>query len=85
MRRGMRRRWLVGAACLVTLVAVTIAAGSARQTVNSIGMALIEIPAGSFEMGVDSMPIPEELTKGPNGVIYDRPGNRGDYDEAPVH
>ena len=81
----MRRRWLVAAACLAAWVAVTIAADSARQTVNSIGMTLIEIPAGSFQMGVDSTPIPDTLTKGPSGVIYDRPSNQGDYDEAPVH
>ena len=81
----MRRRWLVLAVRLAALVAVTMAADSARPTVNSIGMTLIEIPAGSSEMGADSTPIPDALTKGPNGVIYDRPGNQGDYDEAPVH
>jgi formylglycine-generating enzyme required for sulfatase activity len=75
----------VVAVCVAGLVAVTIAADSGRPTVNSIGMTLIEIPAGSFEMGVDSTPIPQELTKGPNGVIYGRPGNQGDYDETPVH
>ncbi len=41
--------------------------------VNSIGMVLVRIAPGSFEMGVDSMPIPKELLKGPSGVIYDRP------------
>lgn len=81
----MRRRWVVTAGCLTALVAVTIAADSARPTVNSLGMTLVEIPAGSFQMGVDSTPIAEALTKGPNGVIYDRPSNQGDYDEAPVH
>ena len=62
-----------------------LAADAPRQTTNSIGIALVEIPAGSFQMGVDSTPIPDELLKGPNGVIYDRPSNEGDYDEAPVH
>ena len=81
----MRRRWRAAAACLAAWAAVTIAADSARQTVNSIGMTLIEIPAGSSQMGVDSTPIPDSLLKGPNGVIYDRPSNQGDYDEAPVH
>ena len=63
-RSAMRRRWLVVAArlaALAALVAVTIAADSARPTVNSLGMTLIEIPAGSFEMGVDSTPIPDTL------------------------
>ncbi|MCU1239067.1 MAG: aerobic sulfatase maturase family protein, partial [Candidatus Solibacter sp.] len=74
------RQWMAAAAC-----AALLAAEGARQTTNSIGIALVEIPAGSFQMGVDSTPIPAELLKGPNGVIYDRPSNEGDYDEAPVH
>ena len=74
------RKWMLAAGCSVML-----AAEGARRTTNSIGIALVEIPAGSFQMGVDSTPIPEELLKGPNGVIYDRPSNEGDYDEAPVH
>ena len=60
----MRRRWRAAAACLAAWAAVTIAADSARQTVNSIGMTLIEIPAGSFQMGVDSRPSPTHSSKG---------------------
>ena len=75
----LKYQWAL-AAC-----AVMLAADGAKQTTNSIGIALVEIPAGSFQMGVDSTPIPAELLKGPNGVIYDRPSNEGDYDEAPVH
>ncbi len=48
-------------------------------------MALVTVQPGSFEMGVDSVPLPAELLKGPQGVIYDRPSNAGDYDESPVH
>ena len=33
---------------------------------------------------MDSTPIAAPLLKGPSGVIYDRPSNEGDYDEAPV-
>ena len=73
------RQWLIAAGC------IALAAHAARETTNSIGIALVEIPAGSFQMGVDSTPIPAELLKGPSGVIYDRPSNEGDYDEAPVH
>jgi len=66
-------------------VAVLIAAAPPAGSVNSIGMALVRIAPGTFEMGVDSTPLPQDLIKGPNGVIYDRPSNLGDYDEAPVH
>ncbi|HXK04534.1 MAG TPA: SUMF1/EgtB/PvdO family nonheme iron enzyme [Verrucomicrobiae bacterium] len=52
---------------------------------NSIGMQLIRIEPGTFEMGVDSVPIPAALLKGPGSVIYDRPSAEGDYDEVPVH
>ena len=65
--------------------AAMLAGEGAKQTTNSIGIALVEIPAGSFQMGVDSTPIPAELLKGPTGVIYDRPSSEGDYDETPVH
>jgi len=54
-------------------------------SLNSIGMRLVTIEPGSFEMGVDSTPLPADLLKGPSGVIYDRPSDAGDYDEAPVH
>lgn len=46
---------------------------------------LVEIKPGSFDMGVDSVPLPAALLKGPNGVIFDRSSNQGDYDEVPVH
>jgi formylglycine-generating enzyme required for sulfatase activity len=72
------------AAAIATAVAAVIAA-TPSANVNSIGISLVRIEPGSFEMGVDSTPLPKELTKGPSGVIYDRPYNLGDYDEAPVH
>src|SRR3954454_8271709 len=56
-----------------------------RQSVNSIGMTLVRIEPGSFEMGVDSVPLSPELTKGMSGVSWDRPDGNGDYDEVPVH
>ena len=73
----MKGWWVLG-------IAGAMAAAPAGN-VNSIGMALVRIAPGSFEMGVDSTPLPKELTKGPSGVIYDRPYDTGDYDEAPVH
>jgi formylglycine-generating enzyme required for sulfatase activity len=70
--------------CLAGLVAL-VAADTAGNPVNSIGMQLVDIKSGAFEMGVDSVPLPAPLLKGPNGVIFDRPSDEGDFDEAPVH
>ena len=52
---------------------------------DSLGMTLVEVPPGSFEMGVDSSPLSRSLTTGVPGVTFDRPSDQGDYDEAPVH
>jgi len=71
-------------AAAVAAVAALIAA-TPQGNVNSIGISLVRIEPGTFEMGVDSTPLPNSLTKGPSGVIYDRPYSFGDYDEAPVH
>ena len=75
----MTRCWAAGVA--VTL----IAAAATGVSVNSVGIALVRVAPGSFEMGVDSTPLPKSLTAGPNGVIYDRPTDLGDYDETPAH
>ena len=52
---------------------------------NSLGIALVRIAPGTFEMGVDSTPLPKSLLAGANGVVYDRTSADGDYDESPVH
>ncbi len=75
----MKRWWALGG------MAALIAAAPPAGNVNSIGMPLVRIAPGSFQMGVDSTPLAPALTKGPSGVIYDRPSNAGDYDETPVH
>jgi formylglycine-generating enzyme required for sulfatase activity len=62
-----------------------IAAAPPAGNVNSIGIEMVRVAPGSFEMGADSTPMPKTLTKGPSGVIYDRPSDSGDYDEVPVH
>jgi formylglycine-generating enzyme required for sulfatase activity len=72
---------LLGAGAVIA----ALLAASPSGSVNSIGISLVRVEPGNFEMGVDSTPIPKELTTGPSGVIYDRPSNLGDYDEAPVH
>ncbi|HEY2883559.1 MAG TPA: SUMF1/EgtB/PvdO family nonheme iron enzyme, partial [Pirellulales bacterium] len=53
--------------------------------INSIGMEFVDIAPGTFQMGVDSVPLADELLKGVNGIQYDRPTHDGDYDEVPVH
>ncbi|MFT3789419.1 MAG: SUMF1/EgtB/PvdO family nonheme iron enzyme [Tepidisphaeraceae bacterium] len=68
----------IGACCAAAL------AEPVMET-NSIGMKLVRIDAGEFEMGVDSVPLPPALTKGASGVTYDRTSDEGDYDETPVH
>jgi formylglycine-generating enzyme required for sulfatase activity len=66
------------------LAAVALLAAPDGVT-NSVGMRLVKVAAGSFDMGVDSTPLPHNLIAGPVGVIYDRPSDEGDYDEVPVH
>jgi formylglycine-generating enzyme required for sulfatase activity len=51
---------------------------------NSVGVALVPIQPGTFEMGVDSVPLPASITKAPKGAGSNRPPY-GDYDEVPVH
>jgi formylglycine-generating enzyme required for sulfatase activity len=72
--------------CIVLLAAAAVLlAASEDSPVNSIGIALVRVPAGAFEMGVDSTPLPKALITGPSGVVYDRTSNDGDYDETPAH
>lgn len=73
-------------ALFLTLAAsAALAAQSTRTTTNSIGISLVSIAPGAFEMGVDSVPIPLPITKGVSGASWDRPTQDGDYDETPVH
>ncbi len=82
-----RRRFAAvsATAAAIFLAAATLLFALADPPVNSLGMTLVTIAPGSFDMGVDSTPLPESLTKGVSGVTFDRPSNQGDYDEAPVH
>jgi len=57
----------------------TVEFPSEKTVVNSIGMRLARIEAGTFTMGGCRTPLPEELTDG-------RPHRaNGDYDERPAH
>lgn len=78
-RRSINRFFLIAAAFQLA------AAGFAAEQTNSLGMTLVKIAPGSFEMGVDSTPLPLELTKGVSGASWDRTDVYGDYDEVPVH
>jgi formylglycine-generating enzyme required for sulfatase activity len=82
-----RRGWWSG---VVVVASLAIGGGvrgeqGGRETTNSVGMKLVRVEPGSFEMGVDSAPLPPALTKGLRGVSWDRPDGNGDYDEIPVH
>jgi formylglycine-generating enzyme required for sulfatase activity len=72
-------------ALFVLLVAVIVAAAPRDANINSIGMSLVRIAPGTFEMGVDSVPLPKSVLAGASGVVYDRTSDAGDYDESPVH
>jgi formylglycine-generating enzyme required for sulfatase activity len=80
----MKRLW-VFSLVLAALIAAAIAAVPGGIEVNSIGMELARIAPGTFDMGVDSVPLPKSLIAGPVGVVYDRTSDAGDYDESPVH
>jgi formylglycine-generating enzyme required for sulfatase activity len=43
------------------------------------------INPGPFDMGIETVPLPEPITKGTFKVDYDRTSSDGDYDETPVH
>ena len=72
--------------CTVSLLlAVVLLSAAGDSSVNSVGMALVRVPAGTFTMGVDSVRLPKSLTAGASGVVYDRTSDAGDDDETPVH
>lgn len=77
--------WKNSLLLIAAIAAAATLAQTPARTVNDIGITLVRIPPGSFEMGVDSVPLPKSLLAGPPGVIYDRPSDQGDYDEVPVH
>jgi formylglycine-generating enzyme required for sulfatase activity len=72
--------WMVWVGC----GAIVFAAASAQRTVrNSVGMSLVDVPAGEFRMGSDVAAIPENVRAG-RGVMSERPAH-GDFDKAPAH
>jgi formylglycine-generating enzyme required for sulfatase activity len=77
-------KWPTFILAVAILVAILLAATPPRQQSNSVGITLIPIQPGTFEMGVDSIPLPDSITKAPKGAGSNRPAD-GDYDETPVH
>jgi formylglycine-generating enzyme required for sulfatase activity len=80
---GVTTRYAGLSVCFGLAVLALLAASD--SSTNSLGMHLVKVAPGSFDMGVDSTPLPHNLIAGPSGVIYDRPSDEGDYDEVPVH
>jgi formylglycine-generating enzyme required for sulfatase activity len=81
----MKRLWGFSLLLVAALIAAAPAVAPDSHEVNSIGMELVRIAPGTFEMGVDSVPLPKNLIAGPVGVVYDRTSDAGDYDETPIH
>lgn len=75
------KRWIASGALCVAAAMIWAADGGA----NSIGMAMVRIEPGTFEMGVDSTPLDAWLIMGVSGSSYDRQSRQGDFDEIPVH
>jgi formylglycine-generating enzyme required for sulfatase activity len=80
----VRYYYAIPAALCALAVALTAFDGAGAVEVNSVGMKLVRIQPGSFEMGVDSTPFSKQMVSAPKGTVYDR-STEGDYDETPVH
>ena len=81
---AVRFHYAIPAAVCGIAAALAAFDGAGASTVNSLGMKLVRIQPGSFEMGLDSTPFSREMISAPKGTVYDRPAG-GDYDETPVH
>ena len=68
-------------AILSAAILLVLLVGAGR---NTAGITLVPIQPGTFEMGVDSTPLPATITQAPKGAGSDRLSD-GDYDEVPVH
>ncbi|MHC4336247.1 MAG: hypothetical protein ACYSUV_21235 [Planctomycetota bacterium] len=87
----MRRTSLT--AYLMCLVVVLAAAETARadrrpkgkEYINSIGMKLVRIEPGEFQMGQIDTPLPSEILPIFRGRGLFDTLNEGDYDEKPLH
>ena len=64
---------------LATSISLDAAEYQSLQWINSIGMKMVRIPPGKFQMGYSETPLPKELT---TSLPY---REDGDYDEKPYH
>jgi formylglycine-generating enzyme required for sulfatase activity len=81
---AVRYHYAIPAVLCVLAAALAAFDGAGAVEVNSLGMQLVRIQPGSFEMGVDSTPFSRQMVSAPKGTVYDR-SPEGDYDETPVH
>jgi formylglycine-generating enzyme required for sulfatase activity len=72
----------------LSLISISIAVIAADETtnaqVNTIGIKLIRVEPGTFDMGIDPEPLPAELLKAVPRLMSGRQP-KGDYDETPRH
>ena len=81
---AVRYHYAFPAALCALAAALAAFDGAGAVEVNSVGIRLVRIQPGSFEMGVDSTPFSKQMVSAPKGTVYDRSAE-GDYDETPVH
>lgn len=70
----------LGIACMAAIAI----AQAPRTSTNSIGMKLVRIQPGTFQMGIDPAPLPPELLKAEPRFMSKRMPD-GDFDESPAH
>ena len=63
----------------IAAVAAAALLWSAAEDANSIGIAMVRIEPGAFQMGVDSTPLDAALIQGISGSSYDRQSAKGDW------
>jgi formylglycine-generating enzyme required for sulfatase activity len=84
----MKVRWAALPICSALVIVAGFRIGAAyaralRESVTTLGIALVAIKPGSFVMGSDERPLPAVLLNG-RGLEVSRPVD-GDFDEHPAH
>jgi formylglycine-generating enzyme required for sulfatase activity len=76
---------VVAIVALGVATAVRCAPADNAATTQPSALGFVHIEPGSFDMGIETVPLPEAIIKGTTKVDYDRTSRDGDYDEVPVH